>query len=104
MTTLHAIDAPTARNGILRALKRRSLTPARWSVRIKTAKSAPASLLITAAPRYLDTAGNLHPADAAELGRLLALGHPAPAAGVAVPGDGTALREYYERADGRFGR
>ena len=104
MTATHAIDAPTARNGILRALKRRSLTPARWSVRIKTAKNAAPSLLITAAPRYLDTGGRLHPADAAELGRLLALGRPAPAEGVAVAGDEATLREYYDRADGRFGR
>ena len=104
MTAIHAIDAPTARNGILRALKRRSLTPARWAVRIKTSKSAAPALLITAAPRYLDAGGRLHPADAAELGRLLGLSQPAPAAGVLVPGDEAALREYYDRADGRFGR
>lgn len=100
MTATHEIDVATARDGILRALRRRSRTPARWSVRALDGRTGSA-LLITAAPRYLDADKQLHPADAAELGRLLALGGPARPEGVRIAATEAVLREFFNRADGR---
>ena len=99
MTTTTVFDITAARNSILRALKRRSRTPNRWSVRLQRNGSNP-TLLITVVPRYLDTGGRLHPEDAAELGRLLGLGGPAPAEGVRVPATEAALRACYAQALG----
>jgi len=99
VTTTVAFDIAAARHSILRALKRRSRTPNRWSVRLQRGGDGP-MLLITAVPRYLDADGRLHPEDAAELGRLLGLGGPAPAEGVRVPATEAALRACYARALG----
>lgn len=102
MPAISEIDVFAARDGILRALRRRSRTPARWSVRTVGGRANCSGLLITAAPRYLDPQKELYADDAAELGRVLALGRAADPSGVRVPATGPLLREYFDRADGRF--